>query len=529
VVARAAKDLSFHGDARERLLRGVDTLTKAVRVTLGPRGRNVVLAPAFGIGSPRITKDGVTVAKEIELRDKFENMGAQMLKEVAIKTSHEAGDGTTTATVLSHAMIRGGVKAVGAGLSPMEVKRGIDDAVKVALADIKVRSKPISTLDEIVHVGTVSANGDRDIGMLLGQAMQKVGSDGVITLGQGRSIDTQLEFVDGMQFDRGYVSPHFITNQQKMICELEDPYILVHEKRLDQLQALLPLMEELLKKPKPLLVIADDFAADVLALLVLNNGRGGVQTAAVKAPRFGEQRKGLMEDIAILTGGRLLSEERGVTLWNASLDMLGRAKSVRVEKENTIIIDGAGKKAEIAARTDMLRAQIADMTTDYDRQRLRDRLAKLASGVAVIRVGAVTDLELRERHDRVQDALCATRAAMEQGIVAGGGAALLHAGKALADLKPENDVQRAGIDIVRRALRAPTWQIAENSGLDGSIVVGKILESGDANYGFNARTGHYVDMIEAGIIDPTAVVRLALQNAASVAGLLLTTEALIAP
>jgi chaperonin GroEL len=529
MVARAAKDLSFHGDARERLLRGIDTLTKAVRVTLGPRGRNVVIAPPYGIGSPRITKDGVTVAKEIELRDKFENMGAQMLKEVAIRTSHEAGDGTTTATLLSHAMIRGGIKAIAAGLSPMEVKRGIDEAVKVALDDIKKRSKLISTLDEIVHVGTVSANGDRDVGMLLGQAMQKVGSDGVITLGQARSVDTQLDFVDGMQFDRGYVSPHFITDKQKMICELEDPYILVHEKRLDQLQALLPLMEALLKKPKPLLVIADDFAPDVLGLLVLNNGRSGLQTAAVKAPRFGEQRKGLMEDIAILTGGRLFSDERGITLWNANLDMLGRAKSVRVEKENTIIIDGAGNKAEIAARTKMLRVQIADMTTDYDRDRLRDRLAKLASGVAVIRVGGATDLELRERRDRVQDALCATRAAMEQGIVAGGGAALLHAGKALAELKPENGEQKAGIDIVRRALRAPTWQIAENSGLDGSIVVSKILESDDANQGFNARTGDYVDMIEAGILDPTAVVRLALQNAASVAGLLLTTEALISP
>jgi chaperonin GroEL len=528
MVARAAKDLSFHGDARERLLRGIDTLTKAVRVTLGPRGRNVVIAPPFGIGSPRITKDGVTVAKEIELRDKFENMGAQMLKEVAIKTSHEAGDGTTTATLLSHALIRGGVKAIAAGLSPMEVKRGIDDAVKAALDDIKKRSKLISTLDEIVHVGTVSANGDRDIGMLLGKAMQKIGNDGVITLGQARSVDTQLDFVDGMQFDRGYVSPHFVTDQLKMICELEDPYILVHEKRLDQLQALLPLMEALVKRPKPLLVIADDFAADVLGLLVLNNGRSGLQTAAVKAPRFGEQRKGLMEDIAILTGGRLFSEERGITLWNASLDMLGRAKSVRIDKENTIIIDGAGNKAEIAARTNMLRVQIADMTTDYDRQRLRDRLAKLASGVAVIRVGGATDLELRERRDRVQDALCATRAAMAQGIVAGGGAALLHAGKALAELKPENDEQKAGIDIVRRALRAPAWQIAENSGRDGSIVVSKILESSDANQGFNARTGDYVDMIEAGILDPTAVVRLALLNAASVAGLLLTTEALIA-
>ncbi len=529
MVARTAKDLTFHGDARERLLRGVDTLTKAVCVTLGPRGRNVVIAPAFGIGSPRITKDGVTVAKEIELHDKFENMGAQMLKEVAIKTSLEAGDGTTTATVLSHAMIRGGVKAVAAGLSPMEVKRGIDDAIKVAIADIKMRSKRVSTLDEIVHVGTISANGDRDIGMLLGQAMQKVGSDGVITLGQGRSIDTQLDFVEGMQFDRGYVSPHFVTDQQKMICELEDPYILLHEKKLDQLQALLPLMEALLKKPKPLLVIADDFAPDVLGLLVLNNGRGGLQTAAVKAPRFGEQRKGLMEDIAVITGGRLFSEDRGITLWNANLGMLGRAKSVRIDKENTIIIDGAGNKAEIAARANMLRVQIADMTADYDRQRLRDRLAKLASGVAVIRVGGTTDLELRERRDRVQDALCATRAAMEQGVVAGGGAALLHAGKALAELKPENDEQKAGIDIVRRALRAPAWQIAENSGLDGSMVVGKILESGNANQGFDAHTGQYLDMIEAGILDPTAVVRLALQNAASVAGLLLTTEALISP
>jgi chaperonin GroEL len=528
-MAKVAKDLTFHGDARARLLRGVDTLTRAVRVTLGPRGRNVVLGTRFGIGAPRITKDGVTVAREIELRDKFENMGAQMLREVATKTSVEAGDGTTTATVLSHALIRGGIKAVAAGLSPMELKRGIDDAVKAAIGDIKKRSKLISTLDEIVQVGTVSANGDRDIGMLLGQAMQKTGSDGVIMLQQARSIDTELDFVDGMQFDRGYVSPHFVTNQQKMICELEEPYILLQEDKLTQLQALLPLMEALLKKPKPLLVVADDFAPDVLALLVLNNGRSGLQTAAVKAPRFGEQRKGLMEDIAVLTGGRLISEERGITLWNASLDMLGRAKSVRIEKENTVIIDGAGKKADILARTNLLRAQLAEMTTDYDRQRVRDRLAKLASGVAVVRVGGATELELHERRDRVQDALCATRAAMEEGIVPGGGTALLHAGKALAELKPDNDEQKAGIDIVRRALRAPAWQIAENSGLDGSIVVGKILESGDANHGFDARTGRYVNMLEAGILDPTRVVRLALQNAASVAGLLLTTEAVITP
>jgi chaperonin GroEL len=528
MVARETRDIRFHGDARERLLRGVDILAKAVRVTLGPKGRNVVLGARFGIGAPRITKDGVTVAKEVELRDKFENMGAQMLREVATRTSQEAGDGTTTATVLAHSLIREGVKAVAAGLSPMELKRGIDNAVEVAIDDIKKRSKLVSTKDEIVQVGTISANGDREIGLLLGHAMQKVGSDGVITLQPARSIETELDFVDGMQFDRGYVSASFITNQQKLICELEEPYILLHEKKLSELRYLLPLLEAVVKNPKPLLIIADDFGPEVLALLVLNNGRGGLQVAAVKAPRFGEHRKAMLEDIAILTGGRLFSEEGGITLRNAILNMLGRAKSVRVEKENTIIIDGAGKKQDITARTNLIRAHIAEATTDYDRQRLRDRLAKLTSGVAVIRVGGATELELRERKDRVQDALCATRAAVEEGIVAGGGAALLHAAKALANLKPENDDQKVGIDIVRRALRAPVWQIAENAGAEGSVVVSKLLESLDSNQGFDARTGRYVDMIEAGILDPTRVVRLTLQHAASVAGLLLTTEALVA-
>jgi chaperonin GroEL len=527
-MARDPRDVRFHGDARQRLLRGADILAKAVSVTLGPRGRNVVLGTQFGIGSPRITKDGVTVAKEIELRDKFANMGAQMLREVATRTSQEAGDGTTTATVLGHALMREGVKAVAAGLSPMELKRGIDHAVEAAVADIKKRSKSVSTKDEIVSVGTISANGDREIGLLLGQAMQKVGSDGVITLQPAPSIETELEVVDGMQFDRGYVSASFITNQLKLICELDEPYILLHEQKLADMQALLPLLETVMKKPKPLLIIADDFGPEVLTLLVLNTGRGGLQITAVKSPRFGEHRKAMLEDIAILTGGYLFSEERGTPLRNATLTMLGRAKSVRVEKENTIIIDGAGKKADIAARADLIRAQLADATTDYERQRLRDRLAKLTSGVAVIRVGGATEFEMRERRDRVQDALCATRAAMEEGIVAGGGAALLHADKALAKLKAENDEQKVGIDIVRRALRAPVWQIAENSGVEGSVVVGKLLESRDTNQGFDARTGQYADMIEAGILDPTRVVRLALQHAASVAGLLLTTEALIA-
>jgi chaperonin GroEL len=529
MAVRETRDIRFHGDARERLLRGVDILARTVGVTLGPKGRNVVLGTRFGIGVPRITKDGVTVAKEVELRDKFENMGAQMLREVATRTSQEAGDGTTTATVLAHSLMREGVKAVAAGLSPMDLKRGIDIAVEAVIGDIKKRSRTVSTKDEIVQVGTISANGDREIGLLLAQAMQKVGSDGVITLQQARSIDTELEVVDGMQFDNGFVSASFINNQLKRICELEEPFILLHEQKLTDMQSLAPLLEAAIKKTKPLLIIADDFGPEALALLVLNNGRGGLQMAAVKSPRFGEHRKAMMEDIAILTGGRLFSEERGMPLRNATLNMLGRAKSVRVDKDNTIIIDGAGKKGDIAARADLIRMQLADGTTDYDRQRLRDRLAKLTSGVAVIRVGGATELELRERRDRVQDALCATRAAVEEGVVPGGGAALLHGVKALANLKTKNDDQRVGIDIVRRALRAPAWQIAENAGEEGSVVVGKLLDARDTNQGFDAQTGRYVDMIEAGILDPTRVVRLALQHAASVAGLLLTTEALVAP
>jgi chaperonin GroEL len=527
-MAREARDIRFHADARARLLRGAGILTKAVRVTLGPKGRNVVLGSQFGIGAPRITKDGVTVAKEIELRDKFENMGAQVLREVATRTSQEAGDGTTTATVLAHAMMREGLKAVAAGFSPMELKHGIDVAVAAAVEAITRRSKPVATKDEIVQVATISANGDREIGLLLGEAMQKTGSDGVITLQPARSIETELDFVDGMQFDRGYLSASFITNQHKLICELEDPYILIREGKLAELPSLLPLMEAVLKSAKPLLVIADDFAPEVLATLVLNNGRAGMQVAAVKSPRFGEHRKALLEDITVLTGGRLFSEERGFSLHNAALSLLGRAKSVRVERENTIVIDGAGKKADIAARTDLIRAQIAGATTDYDRQRLRERLAKLTSGVAVIRIGGASELELRERQDRVQDALCATRAAMEEGIVAGGGAALLHAAKALARLNPENDDQRVGIDIVRRALKVPAWQIADNSGAEAAVVVDKLVTSDDENQGFDARAGRYGDMFAAGILDPTRVVRLALQHAASVAGLLLTTEAMIA-
>jgi chaperonin GroEL len=527
-MTREARDIRFNREARERLLRGAGILTKAVRVTLGPKGRNVVLGTQFGLGGPRITKDGVTVAKEIELRDKFENMGAQMLREVATRTSQEAGDGTTTATVLAYAMMREGLKAVAAGFSPMELKRGLDLAVETVVAAIKARSKQVATKDEIVQVGTISANGDREIGELLGEAMQKTGSDGVITIAPARSIETELDFVDGMQFDRGYASPSFITNQHKLICELEEPYILMREGKLAELPALLPLMEAVLKSTKPLLVIADEFAPEVLATLVLNNGRGGLQVAAVRSPRFGDHRKAMLEDIAVLTGARLFSEERGFVLQNANLNLLGRAKSVRVEKENTIIIDGAGKKADIAARTDLIRGQLAGATTDYDRQRLRERLAKLTSGVAVIRVGGASELELRERQDRVQDALCATRAAMEEGIVPGGGAALLHAAKALAKLNPENDDQRIGIDIVRRALKAPAWQIADNSGAEAAVVVDKLITSDDENQGFDARAGRYGDMFEAGILDPTRVVRLALQHAGSVAGLLLTTEAMIA-
>ncbi len=522
----AAKEVKFHGDARERLLRGVDILANAVKVTLGPKGRNVVLDKSFG--APRITKDGVTVAKEIELADKFENMGAQMLREVAQKTNDTAGDGTTTATVLAQAIVREGVKAVAAGLNPMDLKRGIDTAVEAVVEDVKKRSKKVSTNDEIAQVGTISANGERDIGEMIAKAMQKVGNEGVITVEEAKSLETELDVVEGMQFDRGYLSPYFITNADKMVCELENPFILLHEKKLSGLQAMLPVLEAVVQSGRPLLIVAEDVEGEALATLVVNKLRGGLKVAAVKAPGFGDRRKAMLEDIAILTGGQLISEDLGIKLENVTLDMLGKAKKVRVEKENTTIIDGAGKKQDILARTNQIRAQIEETTSDYDREKLQERLAKLAGGVAVIRVGGATEVEVKERKDRVDDAMHATRAAVEEGIVAGGGVALLLATKALAKLKPANDDQKVGIDIVRRALQSPVRLIAENAGVDGSIVIGKLLESTNANFGFDAQSGEYVDMLKAGIIDPTKVVRTALQDAASVAGLLVTTEAMVA-
>ena len=522
----AAKEVRFQTDARDRMLRGVDILAHAVRVTLGPKGRNVVLDKSFG--APRITKDGVTVAKEIELADKFENMGAQMIREVATRTSDQAGDGTTTATVLAHAIVREGVKAVAAGLNPMDLKRGIDRAVDAVVEDIKKRSKKVSTNDEIAQVGTVSANGDQEVGRMLAQAMQKVGNEGVITVEEAKSLDTELDVVEGMQFDRGYISPYFVTNAEKMLCELEDPYILIHEKKLSTLQTLLPLLEAVVQSGKPLLIIAEEVEGEALATLVVNKLRGGLKVAAVKAPGFGDRRKAMLEDIAVLTAGQLISEDLGIKLENVTLNMLGKAKRVRVEKENTTIIDGAGKKQDIQGRIGQIKAQIEETTSDYDREKLQERLAKLAGGVAIIRVGGATEVEVKERKDRVDDAMHATRAAVEEGIVAGGGAALLYASKALTRLRPDNDDQRVGIDIVRRALQTPLRQIAENSGVDGSIVVGKLLESSDTNRGFDAQTGEYVNMLTAGIIDPTKVVRLALQDAASVAGLLVTTEAMVA-
>ena len=521
-----AKEVRFHGDARDRMLRGIDILANAVRVTLGPKGRNVVLDKSFG--APRITKDGVTVAKEIELGDKFENMGAQMIREVAQKTSDQAGDGTTTATILAHAIVREGVKAVAAGLNPMDLKRGIDSAVAAVVEDIKKRSKKVSTNAEIAQVGTVSANGDQEVGRMLAQAMQKVGNEGVITVEEAKSLETELDVVEGMQFDRGYISPYFITNAEKMICELEEPYILIHEKKLASLQPLLPLLESVVQSAKPLLIIAEEVEGEALATLVVNKLRGGLKVAAVKAPGFGDRRKAMLEDIAILTAGQMISEDLGIKLENVTLNMLGRAKRVRVEKENTTIIDGAGKKADIQGRVAQIRAQIEETTSDYDREKLQERLAKLAGGVAIIRVGGATEVEVKERKDRVEDAMHATRAAVEEGVVAGGGAALLYATKALAKLKPANDDQKVGVDIVRRALQSPVRQIAENAGVDGSIVVGKLLESTDTNRGFDAQTSEYVDMLKAGVIDPTKVVRLALQDAASVAGLLVTTEAMVA-
>jgi len=522
----AAKEVKFHGDARERLLRGVEILASAVRVTLGPKGRNVVLDKSYG--APRITKDGVTVAKEIELADKFENMGAQMVKEVATRTSDLAGDGTTTATVLAHAIVREGTKAVAAGMNPMDLRRGIDMSVEAVIEDLKKRSKKIATNDEIEQVGTISANGDREIGEMIAKAMKKVGNEGVITIEESKSLETELDVVEGMQFDRGYISPYFVTNSEKMVAELEDPYILLFEKKLSGLQAILPLLEIVVQSGKPLLIVAEDIEGEALATLVVNKLRGGLKVAAVKAPGFGDRRKAMLEDIAILTAGQLISEDLGIKLENVTLDMLGRTKKVRIDKENTTIIAGAGKKPDIAARVSQIKAQIEETTSDYDKEKLQERLAKLAGGVAVLRVGGATEVEVKERKDRVDDAMHATRAAVEEGIVAGGGSALLYATKAIARIKPENDDQKVGIDIVRRAIQVPARLIAENAGMDGSVVIGKLLDKDNSNWGFDAQSNTYVDMLKAGIIDPTKVVRMALQSAASVAGLLVTTEAMVA-
>jgi chaperonin GroEL len=522
----AAKDIRLGTDARERMLHGIDTLTNAVRVTLGPKGRNVVLDKSYG--APRITKDGVTVAKEIELSDKFENMGAQMVREVASKTSSVAGDGTTTATILAHAMVREGVKAVAAGMNPMDLKRGVDMAVDAVVKDIQKRSKKVSTNDEIAQVGTISANGDPEIGRMLAEAMKKVGNEGVITVEEAKSLETELDVVEGMQFDRGYLSPYFITNAEKMVAELEDPYMLLHEKKLSSLQSLLPILEAVVQSARSLVIVAEDIEGEALATLVVNKLRGGLKVAAVKAPGFGDRRKAMLEDIAALTGGQVISEDLGIKLENVTLDMLGRAKRVRIEKENTTIIDGAGKKDDIAARITQLKAQIEETTSDYDREKLQERLAKLAGGVAIIRVGGSTEVEVKERKDRVDDAMHATKAAVEEGIVAGGGVALLFASKVLPGLNAANNDQKVGIEIVRKAIQSPIRQIAENSGVEGSIVVGRLIDKNDPNFGFDAQSGEYKDMVKAGIIDPTKVVRVALQDAGSVAGLLITTEAMVA-
>jgi chaperonin GroEL len=522
----AAKEIRFNGDARDRMLRGIDVLANAVKVTLGPKGRNVLLDKSYG--APRITKDGVTVAKEIELSDRFENMGAQMVKEVASKTSDQAGDGTTTATVLAQAIVRGGSKAVAAGMNPMDLKRGIDMAVEAVVNEIKKFSKKVSTNAEIAQIGTVSANDDREIGEMIATAMDKVGNEGVITIEEAKGLETELDIVEGMQFDRGYLSPYFVTNAEKMVCELENPHILLFEKKLSGLQVILPLLEAVVKSGDPLLIVAEDIEGETLATLVVNKLRGGLKVAAVKAPGFGDRRKSMLEDLAVLTGGQVISEDLGIKLENVTLDMLGRAKKVRVEKENTTIIDGAGKRPDIEGRCTQLRAQIDETTSDYDKEKLQERLAKLAGGVAIIRVGGASEVEVKERKDRVDDAMHATRAAVEEGVVPGGGVTLLYASKSLGMLNPENDDQKAGIDIVRRALQAPARQIFVNAGEEGSIIVGKLLDQDEANRGFDAQSGTYVDMVAAGIIDPTKVVRLALQGAASVAGLLVTTEVMVA-
>jgi chaperonin GroEL len=522
----AAKDVRFSGDARERMLRGVETLANAVRVTLGPKGRNVVLDKSFG--APRITKDGVTVAKEIELEDKFENMGAQMVREVAQKTNDQAGDGTTTATVLAHAIVKEGAKAVAAGMNPMDLKRGIDLAVKAVVEDIKKRAKKVGSSSEVAQVGTISSNGDAAVGKMIAAAMQKVGNEGVITVEEAKSLDTEVEIVEGMQFDRGYLSPYFITNAEKMVAELEDAYVLLHEKKLSGLQAMLPVLESVVQSGKPLLIVAEDIEGEALATLVVNKLRGGLKVAAVKAPGFGDRRKAMLEDIAILTGGQLIAEDLGIKLESVTPVMLGRAKKIVIEKEKTTIVDGAGKKKEIEARVNQIKAQIEETTSDYDREKLQERLAKLAGGVAVIRVGGATEVEVKEKKDRVEDALNATRAAVEEGIVPGGGVALLRAKKAIGKLRNDNADVQAGINIVLKALETPVRQIAENSGVEGSIVVNKILENKSETFGFDAQNEEYVDMVDKGIVDPAKVVRAALQDAASIAGLLVTTEAMVA-
>ncbi len=522
----AAKEVKFGPDARSRMLQGVDILADAVKVTLGPKGRNVVLDKSFG--APRTTKDGVTVAKEIELSDKFENMGAQMLREVASKTNDIAGDGTTTATVLAQAIVREGSKAVAAGMNPMDLRRGVELAVSNVVGELAKLSKKVKTTDEIAQVGTISANGEVEIGEMISEAMQKVGNEGVITVEEAKSLETELDVVEGMQFDRGYLSPYFITNPDKMICELEDPFILLHEKKLSGLQAMLPVLETVVQSGKPLLIIAEDVEGEALATLVVNKLRGGLKVAAVKAPGFGDRRKAMLEDMAILTGGQVISEDLGIKLENVTLDMLGTAKRVVITKEETTVIDGAGKKKEIEGRCAQIRQQVEETSSDYDKEKLQERLAKLAGGVAVIRVGGATEVEVKERKDRVEDAMNATRAAVEEGIVPGGGVALLRSLKALDKVTPANDDQRVGVDIVRRALQVPARQIAINAGADGSIVVGKIMEKKEATFGFNAQTGDYVDLVKEGIIDPTKVVRTALQDAASVAGVLITTEAMVA-
>jgi len=522
----AAKEVKFETDARSRMLAGVDVLANAVKVTLGPKGRNVVLDKSFG--APRITKDGVTVAKEIELTDKFENMGAQMVREVASKTNDEAGDGTTTATLLAQAIVREGTKAVAAGMNPMDLRRGVDTAVGAVIAELTKRSKKVSTSEEISQVGTISANGEDSIGAMIADAMSKVGNEGVITVEEAKSLNSELDVVEGMQFDRGYTSPYFVTNAEKMTCDLENPYILIHEKKLSSLQAMLPVLEAVVQSSRPLLIIAEDIEGEALATLVVNKLRGGLKVAAVKAPGFGDRRKAMLEDIAVLTAGQVISEDLGIKLENVSLDMMGTAKRITITKEETTVVEGAGNKKDIEGRCNQIRAQIEETTSDYDREKLQERLAKLAGGVAVLNIGGATEVEVKERKDRVEDALNSTRAAVEEGIVPGGGVALLYATRVLDKLTVDNKDQEVGIDIVRRSLQAPVRQIAENAGVDGAVVAGKLLEQKDSNYGFDAQSETYKDLVKAGIVDPAKVVRTALQDAASIAGLLITTEAMVA-